>query len=210
MFYDITQAEVEALLCRPLSSCETSSLALYIENSKAILESYLCTDFLSSDECTTRYYDYIDSNNIYTDVFYELCSIKIEDCDTLEDFDVDCSVRPRFGGNYNSKIFNNIEICEKDSCGCPINTCLCESRCKRWVVEAKFGYGDDEVLKNILLELVKEAILNGDCNQNVKSKSIEGYQVTFKSDNEKISVIDKYNKVLEKYRNCSNITIFGV
>lgn len=201
MFYDITQTELEEILCRPLNSCESAAFELYLENAKETLESVLCGT-LENTDCEIRYYDFENDKFIQTDVFTELCSLSIEDCDTDEVIPLDCQVRQLTNGKYNGKFYNNIEICEKESCGCPINTCVCKSSCKRWKVEAKWGYGEDKFLKNLLLLMLKEEALGSDCNENVKSKSIEGYSVTYKTDAEKIRVLDRYSRQLQKYNVC--------
>jgi hypothetical protein len=209
MFYDISQSEIEALLCRTLTSCEAAAFDLYLENSKEILESVLCGT-LENTDCEVRYYDFEQDDFIQTDVFTELCSLSIEDCELDEAILLDCQVRAQLNDQYNSKFYNNIDICEKNSCGCPKDICVCNSTCKRWKVEAKWGYGEDKFLRNLLVLLIKEEVLNSDCNENVKSKSIEGYSVTFKSDTEKVKILDKYAKQLDKYNVCRASRIRGV
>lgn len=195
-----TQLEIEGLLCRPLSECEVDNFTQYLEIAKSKLEVMLCTK-LYDNTAQVLEFEYNNDPYIILPPFTTINSLEIVDCDTSEVLDLACDYQPIRNGLFTQDWFNAIKVCKSD-CGC-YKTICCDKRCKKFRIDANWGFGDSTDIKMLLAQMFNMCTNGGCCdNSNIESKSIEGYSVNYR-DKDAQKEFDKcYGLLVEKYNQC--------
>lgn len=182
----MTQAKLEALLGRPLTTIEAENLDLYLEIAKDRLSELLCTSL----SCTAGTRDFETRENystVFTDVFTEVFSVKIDDTEVDPDTYTKMQFDNRNGDWFNSIVFKTPAHCNR-------------------VVTIDAAWGFDKYPADLGLVLAKLfAVTSTVSNAGIKSKKIEDFTVTFKDD--AISPQDQFlldnSLIINKYSQCS-------
>lgn len=197
----ITQVDLEALLCRPLTPCESTKFTLYLEIVKTQLESALCWNpFIGG--LGIREFEYTSNDKIYLlPPFTGLVSVSISDCNSDSFQDIACDWLPV---NKNSVQPLNGE-CAFGLLRCTCNTCdsieCCSDGCRKLKIEADWSNCPMDDLKLVALSMLKQYIVNSDCDDNIESKSIRSMTITYR-DQKTTDYIEEYSSVISKWSIC--------
>lgn len=191
----MTQAQLEALLGRPLTSIEATNLDLYLDIANTTLESLLCTSIEPATE-TRTFNTRKGYRTAFVDIFTEVTEVKVngEALDASE-----YSIRQwdkRNGTWYNSIVLERRVA----------NTCTEIEVTGDW----GFKPGDDDVstipsdLQSALAGLFALVTKKNKLNSAVKSKQVEDFRITFA---ENVSFDDEfrtqYGSIIDKYSLCN-------
>lgn len=197
----ITQADIETLLCRPLTPCEADNFALNLENVKSQIQDSLCWDPFEAGGVGTRDFDYEPKKSYYPLApFTNMTALSIVDCDSDEVQDITCDW---VAVNQESYFVTTGCAFGLKRCMCNVCTSIscCTSRCQRIRVTADWNSCPMDDLKSIALKMLAQEIKTSDCNDNIESKSIRSMTITYR-DNSRIDYLDRYASVFNKWRLC--------
>lgn len=204
MALTITQADLEALLCRPLSPCEAQNFGLYLENIKTTISRRLCWNPFEPSFTGDKFFEYDPAANIYiVGPFSDMTSLSVVSCLSGEiEQDISCEWRP---------VDSNLT--ETNTCAiairrCRCNVCegigCCDDKCRRLKVTATWNSCDMDDLKLVALKMLSQDIKTSDCNENVQSKSIRSMTVTYR-DTPYIDYIEKFSSVFDRWEVCADV-----
>lgn len=181
----MNQAQVAALLGRPLTPNEVTNFKLYLDIAKKSLESFLCFD-LCSPEDTQKFDARGGYATLFVSPFTELEEVKLNG-DVVTDY----SVRQwdkRSGSWYNSLVFED-RLHENDE------------------IEIKGSWGFSSIPSDLQLVIARSFDLITKQNKldgSVKSKRVEDFQITFDNTVDLDDIFYTQNEVtLNKYSLCS-------
>jgi hypothetical protein len=201
MALTITQSDIEALLCRPLNSCEQSNFNLYLNNVQSQLIEALCWNPFESFTGVMEF-DYTHDNTYYIlQPFTNLTKVEISDCDGSDTQDIICDWTPvtkelRYSTNG---CFFGLKRCICNAC--EAKSC-CTNKCKRLKITATWGDCHMDDLKLVALKLLEQDIKSSDCSDNIQSKSIRSMTVTYR-DTERVDYLSRYSGILNKWSVCN-------
>lgn len=150
-----------------------SDFAFYFDIVKAKLEDMLGYDIFSlADNGGSIQLEYEPESEILRlPPFSSINSIKQITCSGDKDINSPCTFIPVTTNMvYSAECFSRLQHCP-NQCGCELKYCGCDN-CLRVEVSAEWCIPTDFLFA--IVELFKEQ-----CNDNVKSKSIEGMSVTY-------------------------------
>ena len=175
----MTQAQLEALLGRPLTPVEVTNLDLYLEIAYQRLEELTCLNLKSSSEDRT-YGIRKEMSTVFTDLFTEIESVKVDGV-TVTDF------QPRQWDKRNANWYNSI---------------ILNRTGKEVTINADWGICSVD-LKLLVAKLFALVGTMNTTNGNIKSKRVEDFTITF-NDN---TVFDQFlldnSATINKYSICS-------
>ena len=175
----MTQAQLEALLGRPLTPVEVTNLDLYLEIAYQRLEELTCLNLKSSSEDRT-YGIRKEMSTVFTDLFTEIESVKVDGV-TVTDF------QPRQWDKRNANWYNSI---------------ILNMTGKEVTINADWGICSVD-LKLLVAKLFALVGTMNTTNGNIKSKRVEDFTITF-YDN---TVFDQFlldnSATINKYSICS-------
>lgn len=199
----ITQSDVEAFMCRPLTPCEANNLALHIENVRTQLIDKLCFDPFETAGVSTKTFEYRENHNYYLlQPYTNISSVSIGDCDSSDMQDITCDWQA---------VDKQLMYITGDSCafglrrcGCPTCSDLtcCGNRCKRLFVTADWNSCDMDDLKLVAMKMIEQDVKTSACNDNVKSKQIRSMTITYK-DVDRVDYLDRYKSIINKWSVCN-------
>lgn len=170
---EITQENIEKLLCTQLPECATGNFEFYFDIVKAQLTSMLGYDIFALQESggSIQLEYEPESEILRLPPFSSINSIEQVSCDHTEDINNGCTFIPVTSHMvYTAECYERLQHCP-DGCGCKINFCGCKS-CLRIEINAEWCIPTDFLIA--ITELMR-----GNCGANVRSKSIEGMSVTY-------------------------------
>lgn len=187
---DITEENIEKLLCTQLPECALGDFTFYFDIVKAQLTSMLGYDIFALQEnggSIQLEYD-PQSKILRLPPFSSINSIQQITCEGSDDINSPCSFIPVTAHMvYTAECYERLQHCP-DGCGCTLVYCGCKD-CLRIEISAEWCIPTDFLLA--IAELMR-----GQCGKNVRSKSIEGMSVTY-FENE--SVESKLSSFISRY-----------
>lgn len=195
---DITQAELEVILCRPLTPCEVANFSLYIEAAKDEIRDMLCWDPFVTTTGPLEF-NYEASLPYYLlRPFKSLTSVSIVNCGAEEVQDILCDWKPvDRHGNPTSGCAIALRRCYCKTC--EEKTC-CDNKCKTLRVNADFSCEIPEI-KLLLSQLF--SVQATACDDNVQSKNIRSFSVTYR-EKEKVQDSKLYARVKARWALCTD------
>lgn len=170
---DITQANIEQLLCTQLPECATGNFDFYFDVVKAQLTDMLGYDIFAlqaSGGSIQLEYD-PQSTILRLPPFSSINSIEQITCEGSQNINSPCSFIPVTSHMvYTAECYERLQHCP-NGCGCELVYCGCQD-CLRIEINAEWCIPTD-----FLLAIA--SLMKGHCGENVRSKSIEGMSVTY-------------------------------
>lgn len=179
----LTKPQVVKLLGRPLTSIEDSNFDTYLKIAKARLEELLCMDLCDDSDDERTYESRAAYRTLYVDPFKSITSVTIDGNATtdytIKQFD-------KFNGSW----YNIIEFDRKQTG-------------KLVVVDADWGFDSLPVdLQLLLAQLFAQGSVEQKVDNQVKSKKIGDFSVTYKDGATFDEFVLAHSKTIDKYSNC--------
>lgn len=179
----LKEAQVEKLLNRSLTTAESANFALYLKNAVLRLEDMLCLT-LCGDAGERTYESRLGYRTLYVDPFTDITSVTIDGNET-EDYTV--KQNDKFNGSW----YNIIEFDRKQTG-------------KNIVVDADWGFNPLPLdLQVLLSKLFAQGSTEQTADNQVKSKKIEDFTVTYKDGSTFDDFVLANASVIDKYAQCS-------
>lgn len=176
---------VSKLLNRSLTSAETENFKLYLKIAMQRLEELLCMD-LCGDQDERTYETRYGYRTVYIDPFTEVTSIKIDGETVSAD-----KYTVKQNDKYNGSWFNVIEFDTK-------------RRGENITVDAAWGFGSCPAdLQVLLARLFAQGSTEQKSDNQVKSKKIEDFSVTFKDGATYDEFVLANAAIIDKYSHCN-------
>lgn len=181
----LTKEQVEKLLNRSLTSSEAANFETYLEIAIERLEELLCMR-LCGDDSERTYAPRNGYRTLYVDPFTDINSVTIDGTEVDED-DYTIKQNDRYSGSW----YNSIEFDEK-------------LHCKKVVVDADWGFDCLPVdLQLLLAKLFAQGSIEQTSDNQVKSKKIEDFTVTYKDGTTFSEFVSANQATLDKYSLCN-------
>lgn len=183
---NLSQAKMAQLLGRSLTSLETSNYSLYLKIAVQKLEELLCMNLTIGDgerEYDTR----IGYKTLYVDPFTEITSLSV-DGDEVDADDYYVSQNDKRNAHwYNTIVFDTVQTGEVVT------------------IDADWGFGDScpTDLELLLARLFAQNSVEQTADNQVKSKKIEDFTVTYKDNSTLEQVVAANSGVISKYSICN-------
>jgi hypothetical protein len=172
------------LLNRSLTTAETNNFSLYLKIATQRLEELLCFS-LSSDAGERTFETRVNYRSVYVDPFTSIESITIDGEEYTGDYQL------KQNDNLNGSWFNIIEF-EKVRDG------------KNIVVDADWGFDSCPVdLQFLLAQIFAHVSVEQTTDNQVKSKKIEDFTVTYKDGATFTEFVLANRSILDKYSYCN-------
>lgn len=179
------QAEIAALLGRPLTPIEVSNFKLYIDIAKERLSDLICTSFEEVTE--DRVFDIrADYRTVMLDVFTEINSV-VHDGTTITEY------TPFQWSKRNGDWFNSIVLDE-----CLEGTLT---------INADWGFCYPPDIKLLLAKLFSLVGQMNNSTGNVKSKEVEDFKITFSGATDYDQFVSDNQATIDKYSLCREVTV---
>lgn len=179
----LNQAQAAKLLNRSLTTAEASNFDLYLKIAMQRLEELLCIDLCGSAGERT-YQTRTGYRTLYVDPFTDITSVSI-DGNTTDEYIV--KQNDKFNGSW----YNIIEFDRRQLSD-------------RVVVDADWGFGSTPLdLQLLLAQLFSQGSIEQTSDNNVKSKKIEDFTVTYKDSATYDEFINTNSAVITKYSQCN-------
>lgn len=182
------EAQISALLGRPLTDVETTNFKLYLKIANEALESLTCMSFC--DQSDPKTFDTRKGySTLYTDIFTEINEVKING--TVIDSSKYSKRQwgKRNGSWYNAIVFDTrFDDCQKEV-----------------EVSAVWGFnnGIPADLQSVLAGLFDLIGRKNKIDPTIQNKKVEDFSITFRADVDLDEEFDrKYSSVLTKYSMC--------
>ena len=162
----MTQAKLQSLLGRSLTTTEVTNMDLYLNIAEDMLEDLLCISLCSKDESRT-FNTRKGYRTVFVDPFTDVDEVKDSDGNIIEESEYKFKQWDRFNGKwYNSIVFD------------------CERYGEDIEVSGSWGFGkclpnDLELLQARAFDQISKT--NGGTGL-VQSKQVEDFRITYKSD----------------------------
>lgn len=181
----LKKEEAVKFLNRPLTTAEDANYSLYLKIAKQRLSEMLCMK-LSTEAEERTYETRINYQTVYIDPFTAITSITIDGEAVDED---DYTVKQN--DSYNASWYNIIEFDRP-------------RRGEKIVVDADWGFGNCPTdLQLLLAKIFAQGSVEQTAENNVKSKKIEDFTVTYKDSATFDDLILSNKGVIDKYSMCN-------
>lgn len=185
----LTKVQTSKLLNRSLTTAEDVNYDLYINIAVQRMEELLCID-LCGDDGERTYETRLGYREVYVDPFTDITSVTINDDEVSAD-DYTIKQNDRFNGSW----YNVIEFDRKRNI-------------QKIVVDADWGFGSlPSDLQLLLAQLFNQNTLEQTADNNIKSKKIEDFTVTFKDNATYNEFVSANSSVISKYSQCNQSAI---
>jgi len=191
----MNQAQLEALLGRPLTSIEVTNLELYLEIANDTLETLLCTSIRPVTE--ERTFNLREGyRTAFVDIFTAVTEVKVND--TVQD---PTSYSPRQWDKRTATWFNSLVLADRIT-----------STTDEITVNATWGFVDAPVedyavpydLQVILAGLFSLITKKNKLDPTVTSKATEDFKISFNADVDlDEEFYTQYSKTIDKYSLCN-------
>lgn len=181
----LTKEQVSKLLNRSLTASEDSNFEMYLKIATERLEELLCMS-LCGDDSDRTYAARNGYRTLFTDPFTDVTSVTIDGTE-VDAGDYLVKQNDRYSGGW----YNSIEF------DTPMH-------CKKIVVEADWGFDCLPVdLQLLLAKLFAQGSVEQRSDNQVKSKKIEDFTVTYKDGTTFDEFVSANQHVISKYSLCN-------
>lgn len=180
----MTKEQIIALLGgSPLTPSQDTNFKTYLSVAYDKIEELLCTP-VKQDVSATRYYTPRGGfRTVYTDLFTEIEQVKVNDVVLLNFY-------PALNGDRNAKVFNSIVLPQR------LSSCDIE-------ITADWGFDcPPKDLQQVIAQLFSLASQKFTASQDVKSKKVEDFSITFGDKTKLQKIIDDNSSTIDKYSQC--------
>lgn len=178
----LDETEMSKLLNRSLTSGEKTNFELYLNIATERLEQLVCFS-LCDDGGSRTYPSRNNYRDLYIDPFTSIISVTVDDVE-VTDYTI------KQNGSYNGDWYNVIEFAERQDA-------------ERVVVEAMWGYDCMPAdLQLLLAKLFSQIAVEQQADDNVKSKKIEDFTVTYKDKATFDEFVSANSATISKYSQC--------
>lgn len=187
----MNEAQVAALLGRPLTTTENTNFDLYLEIAKESLEELLCIsldvnpDGSGEPELDTQTFDVRDGySTVFTGIFTELTEVKVDGTVTTDYY-------PAFWDKRSNAYYNSIVLDD----------------CNASEVEITGYWGFDSIPADLQLlwaqmfANVSKKYKAG--NSNVKSKQVEDFRISYGDLTDDETFLNDNKRAIQKYSLCN-------
>lgn len=181
----LSKEQVSTLLNRPLTTAEDTNFKLYLNIAMERLEELLCLT-LCGDDGERTYETRLGYRTVYVDPFTDITSVSINGDEVDSD-----GYTIRQNDKFNGSWYNIIEFDRKRNI-------------QKITVDADWGFGSLPYdLQTLLAQLFNQGTIEQTADNNIKSKKIEDFTVTFKDNATYDEFVNANSSVISKYSQCN-------